>query len=92
MQVTTIFSTEYTNYTSLKAVNTCSSYLEIVFQNKTISTIFDEITCENETANYKLFRSLAIRDQYIECSQGMKIKNISGNLSVSEISGQYCGK
>lgn len=72
-------------------VNTCSSWLELVFQMETVSTIFDEITCENETANYKLFRSLKIRDQYLECSQGMKINNI-GNLSVSEISGQYCGE
>ena len=89
--MTTVFSTEYTNYTR-KNVDICSDILQIVFQYLMIDKVFDNITCEEETANYTLSRDLQIRDEYVKCPKGMEMRNISGNESISETFKQYCGK
>ena len=89
--MTTVFSTEYTNYTR-KSVDICSDILQIAFQNLMIDKVFDNITCEEETANYTLSRDLQIRDEYVKCPKGMEMKTISGNKSVSETVIHYCGE
>nr|XP_022287459.1 uncharacterized protein LOC111100125 [Crassostrea virginica] len=82
-EVATVFSTEYTNYTK-RTLNLCSDLLQIGFQNLRIGRVFDNITCENETANYTLSTGLHIRDEYEKCPKGMELRNISSNESVSE--------
>ena len=91
LQVTTVFSTEYTNYTR-SIVNTCSVILQVGFQNLMIGKVFDNITCEKETANYTLSRDLQIRDEYVKCPKGMEMKNISGSEFISETFKHYCGE
>ena len=49
-----------------------------------IDKVFDNITCEEETAYYTLSRDLQIRDEHVKCPKGMEMKNISSNESVSE--------
>ncbi|XP_078336581.1 uncharacterized protein LOC111100916 isoform X2 [Crassostrea virginica] len=87
--VTTVFSTEYINYTK-STLDTCSSVLNLGFQNLDISKVFDNITCENETANYELDGRLQIRDKYVTCPKGMELKNVSRNESVSQTIKHYC--
>ncbi|XP_078336654.1 uncharacterized protein LOC111100125 [Crassostrea virginica] len=55
-----------------------------------IDKVFDNITCEEGTANYTLSRDLQIRDEYVKCPKGMEMKTISGNESVSETVKHYC--
>ena len=89
--MTTVFSTEYINYTR-RHVDICSEVLQIGFQNLMIGKVFDDITCENKSANYTLSRGLYIRDEYVTCPKGMKIKTISSNESGSETVKHYCGE
>lgn len=89
--MTTVFSTEYINYTR-GHVDICSEMLQIGFQNLMIGKVFDDITCENETANYTLSTGLHIRDEYEKCPKGMELRNISSNESVSKTVKHYCGE
>lgn len=89
--MTTLFSTEFFNYTRGN-VDICSDVLKIGFQNLMIGKVFDNITCQNESANYRLSRGLHIRDEYVKCPKAMEMRNISGNESVSEAIKHYCGE
>ena len=89
--MTTVFSTEYINYTK-STLDTCTSVLNLGFQNLDITKVFDNITCENETANYELDGRLQIRDKYVTCPKGMELKNVSRNESVSQTIKHYCGE
>lgn len=57
-----------------------------------IDKVFDNITCEEETAYYTLSRDLQIRDEHVKCPKRMEMKNISSNDSVSETVRHYCGE
>lgn len=91
LQVTTVFCTVYTSYTR-NILDTCYAVLEVGFKNLNIGKVFDNITCENETANYTLAGNLLIRDEYVKCPQGMKLRNVSSSESVGDIVQQFCGE
>nr|XP_022288797.1 uncharacterized protein LOC111100913 isoform X2 [Crassostrea virginica] len=87
--VKTIFSSEYNIYTR-KDVDLCFEVIKIAFQNLNISKVFDNIRCENETADYTLSGDVEIRNEYVKCPQGMELKNIAGNAFVTETGNYYC--
>ena len=89
--MTTVFSTEYANYTR-KNVDICSNVLQLGFENLMIGNVFDNITCEKETANYTLSRDLQIRDEYAKCPKGMEIKNVSLTEFVNKTVKHFCGE
>lgn len=70
----------------------CFEVIKIAFQNLNISKVFDNIRCENETADYTLSGDVEIRNEYVKCPQGMELKNIAGNAFVTETGNYYCGE
>ena len=70
----------------------CFEVIKIAFQNLNISKVFDNIRCENETANYTLSGGVEIRDEYVKCPKGMELKNISESAFVNETVKHYCGE